>query len=226
MPEIPTIEVRKKKETLLLSEKMFIHNGTSLYLHSDAPAGKSLFLKSLHYYLKWSKKRRNRFNLKNRPLILDVRQFGKLYCSGSKNALLLDSEPALLPNLSVNQNILLPIRNRNVRIKHKVIEHLQNFDLGSKQHLNVETLSRCEMKFIELIRATLLLPDCLLLDDFDLSLPETKQNAVFNLLSLMQKNGTIIFAAGKTDYKKRLPDAGIGSPFSDFLRIKEREVVT
>lgn len=197
--EIPKLKITEGKNLLLSSDTFTIENGESLFIRSTDPEGKTLFLRTLYLYLKMDKKKRELFRKRNDLFHWDIRNRRKLAGRGGKDVLLVELNPAILPLLTVNQNIMLPLINLNTRLKNKIFDYLSQFGLGTKQYLPSSHLSFTELKIVELIRAVILLPEVILIDDFDLSFPQVKLDKILEILTLIQKNGTIIIASGKTD---------------------------
>jgi ABC-type lipoprotein export system ATPase subunit len=197
MLEVPILAITNGKKTIVSVEDFTIKSGDFVYLRSDLPCGKTLFLKALYYFLGQSEKKRNKYIDKRMVFTWDVRQHKKLYLKAGKDVLLMEFTPALFPLKTVQKNILLPLRNVNIRTKDKIIDYLQLLNIEDKQYVTAQCLSVSEKKLIELIRAVILLPKVLLIDDFDLSFHLPQQPKVFELLKLMQENGTVIIASGK-----------------------------
>ncbi|MBW6515808.1 MAG: ATP-binding cassette domain-containing protein [Candidatus Cloacimonetes bacterium] len=196
---IPKLKVTDGKNIILFSDALTIPEGKSIYLCDSNLKGKTLFLQAIYHYLKKSRKSREKLLKKENEFIWDISNKKKLYRKGSKDVLLIEYTPAILPNLTINQNIMLPLKTINVRMKNKIREYLQQFDLGSKQYNSAKNLSFSEMKIIELIRAVMLLPSVVLIDDFDLSFYQTLLEKVLHIMFLMQQNGTVFIATGKSE---------------------------
>ena len=216
MLELPKIVVKDGKDTILTIDELKIPDGESLFLGSDNAVGKSTFLEAIYLYLQLGRRRREKYIKTGETYIWNIQKTRKFSGRRRYDALLLRHSPAIFPELTVYQNIRRPLKNLNIRMKNKIIDYLRLFDLQSKLDKKGENLSMSEKKIIELIRSVLLLPELLLIDDFDprffmkVSSSEpavdepgkvaSSHDKVFELLELIRKNGTIIMAAGKIEY--------------------------
>ncbi len=194
---IPKLKITSGKDIILSTDHFTVKSGDSVYLKCQVPAGKTLLLQAVYFFLGWKESRRYKFIEKGEVFTWDVRQKRKLYRKRKKDVILIEDPPALIPDKTVNKNIHLPLRRINPRMKHKIIDYLQLFNLGDKQFRPAGSLSLSEKKTVELIRSLIILPEVLLIDDFDLRFPQNLQDKIFDVLKLMLNNGTVIIAAGK-----------------------------
>ncbi len=197
MHTIPKIVINSGKEKVLTIQRFTLEEGDSLLLQNENPEGKTLFLRGLYRFLQNSRRRREKLIEKGDVFLWDIRR-DKIYSKGNREAILLEYQPAIIPEMTLNQNILLPMKGMNIRLKHKLIDYLRTFGLTMKQFSPGRNLSFSEMKIVELIRAVLLLPELILIDDFDLSYHKNLHDRIFEMFSLVRKNGTIIIATCKS----------------------------
>jgi|GEM_PF-1629147 ABC-type lipoprotein export system ATPase subunit len=214
MHKIPKIVITSGKEKLLTIQRFSIEEGDSLLLQSEKPMGKTQFLHGLYRYYQISRKKRGKIIEKGDIYLWNIKK-EKLFRKGNSEVILLEDYPAIISEMTVNQNILLPMKRMNIRLKHKLIDYLRTFELNMKQFNKGGSLTFSEKKIVELIRAVMQLPEIVLIDDFDLSFHENLHDRIFEMLSLLRKNGTIIIATGKVD-----------NPFfSRIFTIKGKEVI-
>ena len=195
---IPEIKIQDGKNLILSIGKLSLTDGDSVYLHSDSPRGKTIFLHTLYWYLQKDKRTRDKFIKKGETIFFALCQKKSKPRRSNRNVLLIEHDPVIIPNLTLNRNITLPFQSLNIRLKNKILEYLQLFNLNNKQFLPASCLSFTEMKIVELIRAVMLLPEVIMIDDFDTSFHQTYHDQVHEILDLMQKNGTILIATGKS----------------------------
>lgn len=215
MLKVPKIIVTDGDNTILTVPRLSIKEGESLYVRTDSPEGKTLFLQAVFSYLKKSPKQRKKMLERGDVFTWDISNKKKLYNKGVRDVLLIENVPAIMPQLTLQQNIILPLKKINIRLKSKIVDCLQLFNLSPKQFFPASTLSFSEKKIVELIRCIMLLPEIVLIDDIDLSYHVSLQEKVFENLSLLQKNGTIIIATGKTKCHY----------FSNYHTIKNKRVI-
>ena len=164
--------VKSKHDTLLSIEELMVHEGESALIYAPAPEGKSLLLKTLYNYPGEQTKREV-----NCPRKITQSHKNK------QMILLLEFQPTIFNNLSVLKNITLPLKHVSLRAKNKIMEYLGVFGLEFRSNVPAGDLSLSEQKAIELIRAVFLLPDIILIDDYDLVLdllPEAKIRPLLN----------------------------------------------
>ena len=182
-------ELMNHSELILSIEDLTLNSGDFYYICGKNRSGKSLLLSLInntyHNY---------RGEVKYKDRNIDDRFFHE------KIRLIRDTA-AIFPTLSIEENILLGIKDKNQK---KIIEEcvplLSKFKLGFNKNLNCSKLSSSELKIIEIIRGYIQKPYMLLIDDIDNYFDTEYFEGIYNLINQMKQNGTLIIASGKCKY--------------------------
>ena len=180
-------ELMNHSELILSIEDLTLNSGDFYYICGKNRSGKSLLLSLInntyHNY---------RGEVKYKDRNIDDRFFHE------KIRLIRDTA-AIFPTLSIEENILLGIKDKNQK---KIIEEcvplLSKFKLGFNKNLNCSKLSSSELKIIEIIRGYIQKPYMLLIDDIDNYFDTEYFEGIYNLINQMKQNGTLIIASGKS----------------------------
>ncbi|MCF7920731.1 MAG: ATP-binding cassette domain-containing protein [Candidatus Cloacimonetes bacterium] len=116
---------------------------------------------------------------------------------GSYKALLISSDQALLPDVTVSRNLFLPFHKITKRKKEIIMNLLDNTGLSSSINHPIHTLSRSEKKSLQLIRAVVQLPHYLLIDDYDTYFDNSSLNNLSAVFEYAAKAGTTLVITTK-----------------------------
>lgn len=132
----------------------------------------------------------------------------------AKTVLIQDAPCAILTE-SVWKNLLIPLGKISKQQKVKIFELLKAVNLERKIGNKMQSLSRSEIKMIELCRAILQSPEIILLDDLDLYFDESNFLKAMQIINYASANGSIIVAASRSKL------AG----FDDYYLVQEKSVI-
>lgn len=128
---------------------------------------------------------------------------------------LIQDTPCVILTESVWKNLLIPLGKISKQQKVKIFELLKAVHLERKINLRMQSLSRSEIKMIELCRAILQSPEIILLDDLDIYFDETNFLKAMQIINYASANGSIIVAAARCKL------AG----FDDYYLVQEKSVI-
>ena len=123
-------------------------------------------------------------------------------------------EVNLLSNLTVCENVFLSreIINRGIALnKVEMSRRIQaineRFGYALKPDQKVETLSSSERQIVEIVRALIVEPEIIILDEPTAALSETQAQHLFEILSILKENGVcIIYISHRLDEIKQIAD--------------------
>jgi len=168
---------------ILKIDRLVLNSGETLFVSGVPSCGKTMLLRIV----------------KQNPIIVNTRLLYPVKKSSRcvSSCLLIDLEPAIMPNLNIIQNIFLPIPKSTLRLQHRVIELLHLFNFGENIRDKAVCLAHSELFKLQLIRAAILLPDLLLIDDLDLMMSKIRNELVSHVISSITDNGGAVIAAGE-----------------------------
>jgi ABC-type multidrug transport system ATPase subunit len=181
------LTIKNRKEVMFTVENMTVKEGESALVVSANPDGKTTLLKTI-------------YNLSDNKSLkeLSCHKLGSMKHKTEHNILYLGFYPQMFDNLSVYQNIIIPLNNLSLRLREKVMDYLHIFNLEFKSQEVVVNLSLSEKKIVELIRAALLLPKVLLIDDIDIYLSLVPADKMVSFLKdVLLKEGVIVATSRK-----------------------------
>jgi len=153
MIELKNFEITGAGSFHLKADELQIKSGLFIQISGNNNSGKSLLLKCLaglyHNY--------------NGELLYN----GVPEKPGHYSVILINDFTAVLPEKSVKYNLYLPFARTTKRKKKLLEEMLKDCGLDKCLDRKMKTLSRSEIKILELIRAIIQQPHFLLIDDFD-----------------------------------------------------------
>ena len=194
--------VQESAEQFLRINDFTVSEGESVFLSGKASSGKTLLLNILRC----------------KPLIHDEQvRYQKIKKNSRYSSVLrIGFQPLIFSGKTVLENILEPLKSPGVCTKNKIIEHLNTFHLYPKRDLIAKTLARNELLALQLIRAVILLPPVLLVDDYDLLVKVLDYEKVRLLLAAVLKNGSAVIGTG----------IEVCSGFDRYFKISENYVVS
>lgn len=164
---------------ILSIDHLTLEAGNSLFVKGQPAVGKTVLLKIIQ-----QRPTADEAILKYPP---------KKSSSNTQPPLLLNFNPPVINQFNIIRNILLPISNPTFRLQGKVIELLHKYGLDHKMKECVAVLSHSELLKLQLVRALILLPALLLVDDIDLIAGKTgKDNVWFALNKILQDGGSVV----------------------------------
>ena len=166
---IETINVEKKKNVLIFGKNN---------------SGKSLLLKSLH---------KTYFNHNGN---FEIKEPG-VFKRKKKASILIDNSVNLLLDKSIYKNIILPISKLDDKKKEMISDLCNIASLGEIYSVKCSVLSYSQAKMVEVIRAFMIDPITILIDDIDNFFDEINMNLFFALMEKRNGNFSIVTTAKK-----------------------------
>jgi len=181
MLKILEYKLFSSQQLVLIIEEMTVEQGTFIHVIGANSLGKTLFLKSLCGQYK---------NFKGKLL------YRKKRLSDS-NVLMIGGSLPVVENMSFLDNIQIPLGKINTIQRNRLIEMATI--LGVVDMLNTEMIysSRSERMLMYLIRASLISPNILLIDDFDTLFDEERYDKVCQFIQYCLKSGMMVITTGK-----------------------------
>jgi ABC-type lipoprotein export system ATPase subunit len=186
MLKIKDYKLFSAQNIVLAFDDLGIEEGTYTHLQGNNSSGKSLFLKTLNGQYK---------NYKGSLLYRKKKMTDYMM---NNNVILIGNYLPVVENMSFLDNIQLPFGGLNLIQRNRMIE--MSTILGIVELLNFDMVysSRSERLFIYLIRASLISPSILLIDDIDVYFDDDNYFRVYQLIQYCLKSGMIIVSTGKT----------------------------
>jgi ABC-type multidrug transport system ATPase subunit len=186
MIELKDFEIIGSRDFRLRVGSFTISGGQFIQVSGKNQTGKSLLLKTI------AGKHRN--------------YTGKLLYNGLEekpgkySVILIDEYPAYLADESVRRNLYLPLKKISERKKKQLEEMLKASDLEKVLEDKMFTLSRSEVKGLELVRAIIQQPHFILFDDFDTYFDNISLENLTAAFDYAAKTGTAIIITAKSRY--------------------------
>ncbi|MDP8221122.1 MAG: ATP-binding cassette domain-containing protein [Candidatus Stygibacter frigidus] len=171
----------------LKADELQIKSGLFIQISGNNNSGKSLVLKCLAGFY---------HNFKGELLYNGV-----LEKPGNYSVILINDFAALMPEKSMKYNLYLPFNKTTKRKKIILDEMLTNTGLKKYQHQKVKTLSRSEIKTLELIRAVIQQPHFIFIDDFDTYFDNSSLENLTKVFDYAAKAGTAIMITTRTKFE-------------------------
>ena len=185
MLKISEFFLNVKKENLLSIQELSIGFGELANLVGKNQSGKSLLFKAIHgEYFSFT----GEIIIKEKPAIFYKRR---------KQTVLVESQPHLLFDESVWNNIILPFTKLNSRMKMKISELCIIAGIEDKLKTKVRAVSFSEQKLIEIIRAVAQLPYIVLIDDIDSYFDEVNLAKALEICAFATNSGSSVFVSSK-----------------------------
>ena len=182
MLKISEYKLFSSQQLVLIIEEMSIEQGTFVHIQGGNSVGKTLLLKSLCGQYKNFK---GKFLYRKKKL-------------SDNNVLLINNSLPVVENMSFLDNIQIPLGKINLIQRNRLIEMATI--LGAVDLLNVEMVysSRSEKMLMYLIRASLISPNILMIDDIDTFFDDVRYEKVYKFIQYCLKSGMMVITTGKT----------------------------
>ncbi|MCL1826746.1 MAG: ATP-binding cassette domain-containing protein [Candidatus Cloacimonetes bacterium] len=166
-------------------EELKIVPGAFIYIKGGSSSGKSLLLSAINgSYSNY----KGVITFKDKKLKPDATH---------NNILLINNELHVIENMTFLQNIEIPIMKNSPIVKKRLIEMAGIVEIIDLFNVKMVNCSRSEKMLMYLIRAALVDPYVLLIDDFDTFFDSEKLKNVQKLLAYFLSTGMSIIATGK-----------------------------
>ena len=178
MIELKNFVIEGARGFRLKADELQIKSGLFIQIYGNNNSGKSLLLKCLAglYH-----------NYSGELLYNGVQEK-----PGKYSVILINDFLAVMPDKSVKYNLYLPFGKTTKRKKDLLEDMLKDSGLDKCLDHKVKTLSRSEIKILELIRAIIQQPHFLLIDDFDTYFDNTSLKNLTKVFDHAAKAGTAI----------------------------------
>jgi len=186
MLRITDFKLYSSLNTVLTIEEIYIDEGTFIHIQGKNSTGKSLFLKSLCG------------QYKNYSGSLLYRRKKLSENKMNNNVVLISNYFPVIENLSFLENIQLPIGNINSIQRSRLIDMATILGVVNDLNDMMELSSRTQRLLVYLIRASLLSPSILLIDDIDTYFDDSNYEKVYQFFQFCLKSGMMIISTGKT----------------------------
>ena len=185
MLKFQNYKLYSQSRVILFLEDFAIPAGSFYYILGSSSSGKTLLLSSIageytHY--------KGFISLKNKKL-----------SPGQKhnNILMINNELPIIEKMTVLENIEIPIGKISPITKKRLLEMASIVDIIDLLNVKMSLCSRSEKMLMYLVRAALVNPYILLIDDLDTFFDNDMFSSVVQLFSYFQNSGMIIIGTGK-----------------------------
>jgi ABC-type transport system involved in cytochrome c biogenesis ATPase subunit len=202
MLKIQNLLLYTQNDIVLSIPNISFEQGQLIYIQGDNSTGKSLFLKTLAGRYKNFK---GQVSLKRESI--DKFQ-------NTNNIILIDSELPVLKENTYLQNIQLPFSKLSLTQKNRLIEIATLLNMMELLNVKMITSSSSQRIAMYLMRAAMISPSLMLIDDIDTFFDKDGFERVQLFLQFCVKSGIIIIMAGKSKLEN----------FSSYV-IKAKELV-
>ena len=170
---------------ILFLEDFAVPAGSFYYILGNSSAGKTLLLSSIageytHY--------KGFITLKNQKLTPGLKH---------NNILMINNELPIIDKMTVLENIEIPIGKISPIAKKRLLEMASIVDIIDLLNVKMALCSRSEKMLMYLVRAALVNPFILLIDDLDTFFDNDMFSSVQQLFAYFQKSGMIVIGTGK-----------------------------
>jgi len=169
------------QQLVLIIEEMNVEEGTFVHIEGGNSLGKSLFLKSLCGQYK---------NFMGKLLYRKKRL-------SDNNVLMIGGSLPVVENMSFLDNIQIPLGKVNTIQRNRLIEMATILGVVDLLNTEMKYSSRSERVLMYLIRASLISPNILLIDDFDTLFDEKRYDKVCQFIQYCLKSGMMVITTGK-----------------------------
>ncbi len=201
MVKIENFILKTGEYELFTTEIITLEKGEKILLVGKNSTGKSLFLKSLH---KQYFNHNGNFEIKNDGFLKKRR----------KESLLIDNQVNLIPEQTIYKNIILPLKKINDRKIELISDLCREGGLGEIYSVKISQLSYSQCKMVEIIRAIVVNPLVILLDDLDNYFDDINISVMFKLFEISKAKHSLIATSKK-----------IIENFNQIYRIQNQKVV-
>ncbi len=201
MVKISNLIIKIDDFELLTTEEIILKKNEKMLLIGNNSSGKSLFLKSLH---------KKYFNHNGN---FEISQSG-IFNKKRKHSLYIEPEVNLFADKSIFKNITFPLDKIKDRTLEKISDLCNIAKLGEIYSTKCSVLSYSQMKMVELIRAVIVNPIVILIDDIDNYFDDINMNLLFEIFKASDNDFSVIATA-----KKLKPE------FTNLFRIQNKKVV-
>lgn len=186
MLKISNFKLFTSDKLILSVPDLIIESGSFTYIQGLNSSGKSLLLKTL----------KGSYNNFKGELIFKNRKILEHW--KNNNILLLNSDLPVIQDISFLQNIELPLGQLSITQKNRLIEMATILEVIDILNVKMCYSSNSEKMLLYLIRAALISPGILLIDDLDIYFDNDLFKKVYQLFLYCLKSGIIIIATGKS----------------------------
>jgi ABC-type transport system involved in cytochrome c biogenesis ATPase subunit len=181
MLKILEYKLFSSQQLVLIIEEMNVEEGTFVHIEGANSLGKTLFLKSLCGQYK---------NFKGKLLYRKKRL-------SDNNVLMIGGSLPVVENMSFLDNIQIPLGKINTIQRNRLIEMATILGVVDLLNNEMKYSSRSERMLMYLIRASLISPNILLIDDFDTLFDEQRYEKVCQFIQYCLKSGMMVITTGK-----------------------------
>jgi len=166
-----------------------IEQGSFVYIQGSNSTGKSLFLSSIYGEYP---------NFKGNLYLRNIKvSEHKL----NNNIFLLDDDLSVIDKFTFLQHLELPYKKLSIHQKNRIIEMATIVGMIDILNIKAKYISKSEKMLMFIIRAALISPYLLMIDDLDFYFDNEVIKKVYQLFLYCLKSGMIIIATGKTNIK-------------------------
>jgi len=186
MFKIHNLNIYSQSKKILHINELLINAGTFVYVYGGNSTGKSIFLSSIGgFYGNFD----GTMTFKNQKLKPNTKH---------NNILMINNELPVIEYMTFLENIEIPLGKNNLKVKKRLLEMASIVDIIDLLNVKMVYCSRSERVLMYLVRAALVNPYILLIDDLDTFFDAEKLKNVQQLLSYFLSSGMSIIATGKT----------------------------
>ena len=184
MLKIENLKIFSNKNIVLQVNEISFEQGSFSYIRGANSSGKSLFLKTLYGQYKNFK---GNITFRNQSM-------AKL----KNNILLINPELPIIKNIDMMENIQIPLGKLGSIQKTRLLDMASTIGIVDNLREKMEYTSRSERMLMFLMRATLLSPNILMIDDIDDYFDPETFKKVYYIITMCIKSGMIIITTGKS----------------------------
>ena len=185
MLKFHSYKLYSQSRIILFLDDFTIPPGSFYYILGACSAGKSLFLSSIGgEYTNY----KGVITLKNQKLSPGLKH---------NNILMINNDLPIIDKMTVLENIEIPIGKISPIAKKRLLEMAAIVDIIDFLNVKMQICSRSEKMLMYLVRAALVNPYVLLIDDLDTFFDNNMYSSVHELFAYFQKSGMIIIGTGK-----------------------------
>ena len=186
MLQIKNYTLYTNMKQILRIHELNIDPGQLVYIQGDNSCGKSLFLKSLTG--KYSDYH-GEISFKKQPIHVHLNK---------NNIIMIDNELPVLKDKTYLENIQIPFGELTMTQKNRLIEMATILKALDTLNDKMEYSSHSEKVIMYLLRAALISPSLLLIDDLDNYFDQDSSMNVLHFIQYCLKSGIIFIATGKS----------------------------
>jgi len=182
MLKITDYKLFSSQHLVLVIDEFSVEQGTFVHIQGGNSAGKTLLLKTLCGQYK---------NYKGKLL------YRKKKLSDN-NVLLINNSLPVVENMSFLDNIQIPLGKINLIQRNRLIEMATILGIVDLMNIKMVYSSRSEKLLMYLIRASMISPNILMIDDIDTYFDDNQYDKVYQFFQYCLKSGMMVITTGKT----------------------------